>query len=385
MLATDQSSMDFHIISDADAVVPISVEAGKPIIEVTINGHGPFPMIFDTGAEDILTPEAAAALGLQINGHGTERTSSGGTVSTAYTQVNAVQIGNAEMTKQRFHVIALPLYLTDRDNRPPVAGFMGYEVLARFAVRLDYSNKTITLQPTAGFLYGGSGVHMPFSFTGKTPAVRAAADGIPGTFAIDTGSEGALTLRREFVEQHRLETHHPRGLRIKSGAADRLYETIMTRLDRFDIGDSRIERPATRFPSNKMAGWPPFADVDGSIGYEILRQFIITFNYPRRELWLEHSSTFGTKTVQGTTGFQAIKVDRSGFRVITILPKTPATAAGIMVGDLITAVDSLPAGSMSQGQFGDMMQRPDGTRVQLLIIRDDSTLPMTLTLKELLP
>jgi C-terminal processing protease CtpA/Prc len=159
----------------------------------------------------------------------------------------------------------------------------------------------------------------------------------------------------------------------------------MTRLDRFDIAASRTERPATRFPSNVNAGWPPFAAVDGSIGYEILKQFIITFDYPHRELWLERSSAFGTKTIQGTTGFQAIKFDRSGFRVVTVLPKTPATAAGIIVGDLITEVDSLPAGSMSQAEFGDTMQRPDGTVVQLQIVRDDSTRPITLALKELLP
>lgn len=385
MVATDQSSMDSRIIFGSEAVIPISVEAGEPIIEVTINGRGPFPMVFDTGAEDILTPEAAAALGLEINGRGTARTLSGGTISTAFTQVNTVRIGNAEMTDQRFSVAAVPLYFTDRGSRPPLAGFIGYEFLARFAVRLDYANKTLTLKPAAGFRFEGNGTYLPLLFTGNTPAVRAAADGIPGIFAIDTGDEGALALRREFVERHRLEIHHPQELRIKSGAADRPYEAIMTRLDRFDIAKSRIERPATRFPSNQLAGWPPFADVDGSIGYEILRQFIITFNYPHRELWLEHSSAFGTKSIQGTTGFQAFKFDRSGFRVITVLPDTPATAAGIMVGDLITEVDTQPTGSMSQAEFGDTMQRPDGTVVQLQIVRNYSTRPITLTLKELLP
>jgi hypothetical protein len=85
------------------------------------------------------------------------------------------------------------------------------------------------------------------------------ATGFSGLFAIDTGSEGALALRREFVERHGLENHHSSALRIKSGAADRPYDAIMTRLERFDIAKSRIERPATRFPSNMDAGWPPFA------------------------------------------------------------------------------------------------------------------------------
>ena len=173
--------------------------------------------------------------------------------------------------------------------------------------------------------------------------------------------------------------------RIKSGAIDRPYEAIITRLDRFEIADSRIDRPAARFPSNKIAAWPPFAKVDGSIGYEILRQFVLTFDYTHHDLWLEHSAAFGAKTVQGTTGFQAIKIDSSGFRVITVLPNTPAMSAGMALGDQITEVDSVPAASMSQAEFGDAMQRPDGTVVKLQIVRDGNAQSVALSLRELLP
>ena len=45
------------------------------------------------------------------------------------------------MTNQPFAVLGLPSYVTDRGSRPPLAGFIGYELLARFAARLDYENK----------------------------------------------------------------------------------------------------------------------------------------------------------------------------------------------------------------------------------------------------
>jgi hypothetical protein len=379
------NSPDFRTITGSEAVIPISVEAGEPVIEVNLNGLGPFPMIFDTGAQDALTPVAVGDLGLHSIGSGTGRTSSGNEAAIAFTQVNTVRLDNAEMTDQSFKVIALPLYLTDRGRRIPLAGFIGYELLARFVIRLDYDSKTMTLKPATGFHYEGNGVRMPLFFTDNTPAVRATVDGSPGRFAIDTGSQGALTLRREFVERHRLEARHPRGLQIKSGAADGPYEAIITRLDRFDIAESRIGRPAARFPSSKDAGWPAFADVDGSIGYEILRQFIVTFDYSHGVLWLEHSKAFGTKSIQGTTGFQAMKLDSSGFRVITVLPNTPATSAGVMVGDLIIEVDRLPAGLMSQAEFGELLQRSDGTVVQFRVVRDGSARLITLTLQELLP
>ena len=63
---------------------------------------------------------------------------------------------------------------------------------------------------------------------------------------------------------------HPAGLRIKSVGAAGPFEMILTRLDRVEIADSRIDHPATRFPSIRGEGLP-FTDVDGSIGYEILK------------------------------------------------------------------------------------------------------------------
>lgn len=176
--------------------------------------------MFDTGAEDAVTPEMAAALGLKTEGTGTARDSGGGSLSIAFTRVAAVRVGEAEMTDQPFAVLPLPRYLTDRGNRPAIAGFIGYELLTRFAVRLDYDDRTLTLRPGTDFRYEGKGIRVPLVFNAKTPVVPATADGVAGRFVVDTGSTGALTLRRAFVEDHGLETRHPSALRIKSiGAA----------------------------------------------------------------------------------------------------------------------------------------------------------------------
>src|SRR6266851_7507881 len=207
---------DFRIISGSESAVPVSVEAGTVIVEVTINGRGPFPLMFDTGAQNALTPEIAAALGLKTEGAGTVLDSGGDSLPVTFTRVKVIRVGDAEMTDQPFAVAALPPYLTDRGSRPALAGFLGYELLTRFAVRLDYDRRTLTLKAGSNFRYDGTGVRVPLVFTGKTPVVPAAADGIAGMFVVDTGSSGALTLRREFVEAHGLEARHAPAVRIKS-------------------------------------------------------------------------------------------------------------------------------------------------------------------------
>ena len=364
--------------------VPISVEAGFVIVDVRIDGRGPFPMVFDTGAENTITPEIAVKLDLKTEGSGSVQDSGGNNIPVTYTNVRAFRLGDVELTDQPLIVGPLPRYLTDRGSRPPLAGIVGYELLARFAVRLDYEDRQLSLTPGEDFQYVGQGTKEPLRFSGKLPAVSALADLISGIFLIDTGSVGALTLRRAFVEKHGLEVRHPSALRIKSIGAAGPFDAILTRLDRFDIAGSRIERPATRFPSTTGQGLP-FTDIDGSVGYEILRQFLITFDYQRRNIWFEHSKVFGTRTGQGTAGFQALKAEGAGFRVITILPNTPAAEAGLRVGDVIVAVDGASTASMSLNDFAVLMRKPPGTMVNIEIDRQGNARSLPLTLKDVLP
>jgi hypothetical protein len=41
------ASADSRIISGSEAIVPVSVEAGEVIVDVSLNGRGPFPLIFE--------------------------------------------------------------------------------------------------------------------------------------------------------------------------------------------------------------------------------------------------------------------------------------------------------------------------------------------------
>src|SRR6267143_1855013 len=51
--AEGEGFADFGIISGSKSVVAVSVEAGEVIVDVSINGHGPYPLMFDTGAPPI--------------------------------------------------------------------------------------------------------------------------------------------------------------------------------------------------------------------------------------------------------------------------------------------------------------------------------------------
>ena len=322
---------------------------GQLIVNANINGQGPFPMMFDTGGVEAITPKTATSLGLSVEGEGTVRGSGERAVSVALTHLQTLRLGGAELSDVALPVIPLPQFITDRGNRAPLAGLIGFGVLSRFIVRLSYDDQTLTLTPAGDFRYSGRGERVPLFFADKTPVISAVADGVLGSFEIDTGSSTALVLQRGFVEQHGLEARHPDGLRMKVGGIGGVFDTVATRLDRFDLAASKIERHRgvsfTRRGRNS-GGWHRWEH-----RLPNPRQFVITFDYSHREIWFERSAAFGESTIEWKTGFQAVKAGDNGFRVVTVQPDTPAANAGIRAGDLITVIDGRPAASVGQASL----------------------------------
>jgi hypothetical protein len=197
--AEADGSADSRIVSGSESIVPVSVEAGEVIVDVSINGRGPFPLIFDTGAEDAVTPEIAAALGLKTEGTGTVRDSGGGSLSIAFTRVAGVRVGDAEMTDQRFAVLPLPGHVTDRGNRPPIAGFIGYELLTlRGPSRLR--RRDIDAEAGNGFSIQREGrtrsFHPRRQYGGGAWSGRRDRGQVRGRYRIDRSADLAARVRR---------------------------------------------------------------------------------------------------------------------------------------------------------------------------------------------
>ena len=108
------SSAAIRQVRSASDTVSVSVENGALVVNVIINGQGPFPMMFDTGGVEAITPETATALGLSVEGEGTARGSGEHTVSVALTHLKSLRLGGAELSD-----IALPVHTAAALHRGP--------------------------------------------------------------------------------------------------------------------------------------------------------------------------------------------------------------------------------------------------------------------------
>jgi hypothetical protein len=137
------------------------------------------------------------------------------TISTAFTRVRNVRVGNAELLDQPFLVIPSPYSFYERGKRTPLAGILGLEFFERFAVRLDYGDRTVTLTPLSTSR-DDRGTAVPFTFESdpNVPIVDAAADGYRGLFGVDTGNARSLHLYGAFLERTGLDARYPGGTLI---------------------------------------------------------------------------------------------------------------------------------------------------------------------------
>src|SRR5579862_5169423 len=120
----------------ATVTVPLRVDKGVIFFDVTVEGKGPYAFILDPAAEGGITGDTLHRLGL-----------SAGDTAKVDVSVGALHLGT------------LPLRVFDGDGAyldpkhdpaaGPIAGTLGPELLARYAMRLDYGHGTLGFTPLA--------------------------------------------------------------------------------------------------------------------------------------------------------------------------------------------------------------------------------------------
>jgi len=76
-------------------VIPFDLSSGRPVIEITINGEGPFPFIFDTGAGGVVIGSSLfEELGLDVTGSSLVGSPAGGDpIAVDMTQLDSLRVG----------------------------------------------------------------------------------------------------------------------------------------------------------------------------------------------------------------------------------------------------------------------------------------------------
>jgi hypothetical protein len=342
-------------------VLPFQIEGGHILIEASLDGHPPRPFFFDTGGRNMITPDLAS----ELDGDGAEKMTIDGvgpnSESVAIMTARSLTIGTVVLDNQKFFVGEISNGLVDRGSRRRAAGLIGSNLLKRYAMRIDYRHRSLTLFPAGQFQPPSDGFSLPMTMQMSPDglalaSVPAEVDGVVGQFAIDTGDPGNIDLFAHFEREHHLFDGYSPTLDFMSpGGIGGRVEILVARGKRIGLGPVVVPTPLLSRPANlrKRAFHRSVAEefLGGMLGNSVLARFVVSIDYQSGRAYFEPSGKFPGPSPMEGTGVIVDKPRHDAFEVIDILPDTAAARAGIQRGDLIVEAAGHPARDLSLGDF----------------------------------
>lgn len=261
------------------------------LIPTHVNDRGPYEFILDTGAGmSLLSPRVAGELKIAVTG-AREGRGAGGRVQVSMARVASLAVGGARSG-------SMPIGITADVDRIGAAvghridGDIGYDFLKAYRLTLDYRRRVVRLAQGSYEVAGaGSAAHseVRFQLAGAVKPlvlVPAFVNGRgPHTFVLDTGAS-ATVLSPGLAAALGIETTAAEPM---TGAGGMLQATT-GRIGSLTVGSAALQDVAVMVADflaelGRVIGTP----LDGVLGYNFLRQFRVTLDYPASTLWLMKS------------------------------------------------------------------------------------------------
>ena len=365
-----------------ESTVPFRLINNHIYVTSSINGCPPRLFLVDTRGYDTVTPATADALHLRVVGRQSTTGTGDNVVQSGLARVSSITIGAATVVDQSVAVLPFNNAAEGVDEQ----GMIGYEFLARFITRIDYSRREITFSEKADRNSSDIGVSVPFVLFHQLPVVAGFYAHIRGKFGVDTGSRGSLGLTGPFVSTHHLYGKGRQGVMATTGwGIGGESRGFVTRGAPLMLGRVLIESPVTDFSTDEggSGGSPIFPNI---LGGGILKRFVVTLDYPGYTMFLKQTAE---------PKMELDSYDRSGmwinqgdgfFLVVSTVKDGPAERGGLRKGDRIIAVDGVPVSELRLYEVRTRLRdQSPGTVVSLTLQRRNSRRSATITLRNLIP
>jgi Aspartyl protease len=259
------------------ATAPLQMRGIMPVVEVKLNGQGPFAFMIDTGAgmQADIDPSVAERLSLQLNGRAINGDPSGQNdreVATA--TITSLTIGKAEF--RNVTAVVRPQRITK--DYPDVDGILGFALFSDYLLTLDYPGMQMRLARGALPAANGADI-LNFEIENRIPVVDLALGRIHVPAHIDSGNFVAgFILPEEIVEQLQLQS-----AAITVGGARSVTNRIQLKQvqlrDTIRLGRFEFPQPTIAFPALS----------DTNVGFNVLRDFVLIFDQQNRRMKLQRS------------------------------------------------------------------------------------------------
>jgi hypothetical protein len=337
--------------------IPISMSGGSPMLEVIVDGR-PMRFYLDTGGQNVITDVAARRAGLSLSGGAVVAGGGPQVAPIRFARARSVRVGAAEMRGAPFIVLAA-------DTLPPGAdGIVGYELLARFAARLDMLHRSLALAPHAR-AFGSPVRPVSFAFLDRQPQVPGAIDDISGAFSIDTGSNLTAQLTSAVVRSHGLIARWHASVTAQAFGVGGRYAMYLVRAHRVRLGSAAIDGPFVSMSTHRR-GTLSNPSIVANVGDGILRRWTLVFDYPGQTIDFRPGGDPLAGAFRDHSGI-ALIARKGELLAGEVFGGTPAAYAGIRSGAHITRVNGRAVRAADFSAVLALLRASPGARVRLFL------------------
>jgi predicted metalloprotease with PDZ domain len=137
-----------------------------------------------------------------------------------------------------------------------------------------------------------------------------------------------------------------------------------------------------------LAANGPLNEVErhGILGAKVLKRFRVIFDYTNERMILEPNAKLESPFTFNNTGLMPLPwvAGAPSLEVADVIASSPAQAAGIEVGDRITAINGRPVEDIGIDAIDDLFKQAPGSEITLTILREAEEFETKLVLQELI-
>jgi hypothetical protein len=255
----------------AGVTVPMLDIGGRPMVDVLVNGKGPFPFILDTGAtftaiDGSLGKELALPARPDAGGRGTVRID---TFSVGGAVVHGFVAGN------------MGSMLGGLGGANPPRGVLSAAAFPGHLIVLDYPRKLVTIKPGA---LPAADNRQVFEYRADEalPVIPVRVAGHEYRIHLDSGSPSGVTLPTKYAEDLPLESP-PVVIGQARTVAGTFPVQMATVKGAIEIGGYTVDQKEIRFSDLRPGAQPGI----GNIGAGVLKDFVVTVDSKNRRIRLD--------------------------------------------------------------------------------------------------
>jgi predicted aspartyl protease len=338
--------------------LPMRLIKGKIFVDVMVNGR-PTEAMVDSGASySGLDLALAAVLGIEARGRRVSLRHVHGSSSGRWAEGVNLSVGAVAATRP---MIVTDFSLLTASVLHPIAVLLGADFLSDYVAEFDFDAGRLTLHARGGFTPPSRATMLDlapprgFAAAGTPMTAPIVVEGAPLRALVDTGSQSALIVspsvarRLKLLSGRKVSTSPIGGIGgVGAGRITSLKSLALARQAFVDVPVQVTARDLSR--------------VDANLGLEVLSRFHLWLDLGGGRLWLAPRAD-QPPFARNLIGFFGLPDGDNAIRVTFVASDSPADAAGLREGDVITLIDGRPANLAQQA----LVDAPAGTRLSLTL------------------